>query len=684
MDLQMVSTQAERLGITEPEETLGKGLLQPFNASNSGGRKQMFNTENAQKVQLINCEVPYISTGYENKYGELASCFVRSEDDLKIVARIPKFTAHKDHIYYLVFYNNRTQKYDVFEVTPYQFKTEFYGYLKNNDALKNLKPGDTIQSGSVMSKSISYDECDNRMDGINLLTCYMMVDETKEDSVCISESAMKKLSFPMIKKIQIAINENDIPRNSYGDSNVYKFMPDLLEYTKSKLLCGIRRQKNEEAFYTQAEDRLSKNQFGDDNFIAEGQVIDIDIYCNNPERLGTTTYDDQLKYYYDDHIRLCNDIVSLVNALGGPERAEYNLQYMYRTALDCLNGKKYKRPTGSEFSNILMEVTVLNRALISPTDKIANRYGGKGVISVVQPDALMPHTMDGKAIDVIQTKNTVIRRENIGQLWEMHMNHISGSIINYIRSDLCTPEEGYELYRKFLRMVSDTFAEKTCQILDQYIATDEEIKMFVDSLIESDYIYISTKPITDNMTIDRLSALYKEFPMAKLEYMLMPIVSSTDEIEYVQSSRPMVFGPIYYYRLKQMGEEKMSATSLSSTNLKDLNTKSKNFKQNKSAVKGTPVNIGNQEYMDLDHMGPEVNITTTLLYANSPLARRCCIELLTGDPFNPNIQLIEEASNRAAEINNAYLKTKGIRLEIVALPKCKYDPFVQNPFVIKK
>lgn len=683
MDLNFVESQFDRLGLKIPEETLGKGLLQPFNVSNSGSRKQMFNTHNAQKIQLVDGEVPYVSTGYENKYGKLSSCFVTADADYKIVAKIPKFTMHKDHIYYLVYFNTKINKYDVYEVTPYEYITESYGYLKDNESLSYKKPGDVIKANEVISKTISYDEYNNRKDGINLLTCYMAIDNVKEDAVVISETAAKKLSSPIIKKVQIVINENDIPRNSYGDNNVYKFMPDLLEYTKSKLLCGIRRQKNEEAFFAQAEDRLSKNLVGDDNFIAEGQVIDINIFCNNPDRLGTTSYDDQLKYYYDDHIRLCKDIVSLVDSLGGPGVAEYNLQCMYERAVDCLSGKKYKRDVGPAFSNILLEVTVCNKVPMEKSDKLSNRYGGKGVIAKILPDHLMPQLEDGRTIEVIQTKNTVIARENVGQLWEMHINHISGAIVKALRTGVFGPEQGYQIYRKFISIVSGTLGECINKELPATLEDmdEQEAEYFFDSLIEDDYIYVAVNPISDNMTLDKLSMLYDEFPWVKPEYLLTPIIDSAGEVEYTFGNRPVICAPIYYYRLKQRGEEKMSATSMSSTNLRDLNVKSKASKQNKYFMRTSPVGIGNMEYFELMHIGPEKNIMMLMIYANSPIARRACANLLTGDPFDPNIELDEEAYNRPAEICNTYLKTKGLRINLITMPKTKYDPFVIDPFI---
>ena len=666
------------LNIDMPEKTLGKGLQEPYNASNSSPRKQMFNAHNVQKIQLMNAEIPIISTGYENKYGEKSSCFVRTKSDMKIIAKIPKFSNHKDHIFYTIYYNYDTGKYNVFTVTPYEFISEMYGYMRNTTEMIYTKPGDIIPANSVISKSISYDEYNNRKDGVNLLTAYMAIDHTKEDSIVISESAQKKLVSPMFKTIEITINENDIPRNSYGNNQVYKFMPDLLEKTKGGLLCGIRRQKNEEAFFAQSAERLSRNHFDDDNFVADGQVIDIDIYCNNPERLGTTSYDDQLKYYYDDSIRMCQDIIAIVDSLGGSSVAENELQMLYERSKDILAGKKFKNQNGSAFSNIKLKVTVLIESQIKTSDKMSNRYGGKGVIAKVLPDALMPHMPDGRVIEVIQTKNTVIGRENVGQLWEVHLNHISNSIIRTIRSGVLSVEESYQLYRKFIQMTSSTMSQCINDYMPTSIdtASEQEIEMWIDTIMESDNIAIAVNPISDNMTIDKLRELYKEFPMAKPEYLIMPIISSTGEIEYIYGNRPMICGMEYYYRLKQIGEEKMSATSMSSTNLREMNVKSKLSKQSKHPVKNAPVKIGNMEFSELMHMGSEINTVISMIYSNSPGARRACIDLLIGDPFNPNIQLSEEVYNRSAEIFDVYMNTKGMSIDIEKIEKSKFDPFV--------
>ena len=63
-----------------------------------------------------------------------------------------------------------------------------------------------------------------------------------------------------------------------------------------------------------------------------------------------------------------------------------------------------KRP----FSNIILEVDVLEENMIEAGDKLSNRYGGKGVISETVPMSRMPRFKNAKGeyeyIDIILNK----------------------------------------------------------------------------------------------------------------------------------------------------------------------------------------------------------------------------------------------------------------------------------------
>jgi DNA-directed RNA polymerase subunit beta len=53
-------------------------------------------------------------------------------------------------------------------------------------------------------------------------------------------------------------------------------------------------------------------------------------------------------------------------------------------------------------------------------DKLCNRYGNKGIISLVEKDELMPRLPNGDIVDIVLNPLGLLGRMNIGQLYEMY------------------------------------------------------------------------------------------------------------------------------------------------------------------------------------------------------------------------------------------------------------------------
>lgn len=86
--------------------------------------------------------------------------------------------------------------------------------------------------------------------------------------------------------------------------------------------------------------------------------------------------------------------------------------------------KVFSREAGHELESgvikkIYIEVAQLRNIQVG--DKLAGRYGNKGVISVVLPEEDMPYMEDGTPIEVVLTSLGVPGRMNIGQVMEMHL-----------------------------------------------------------------------------------------------------------------------------------------------------------------------------------------------------------------------------------------------------------------------
>lgn len=645
------------------EQILCKGLLQPFNISSSGARKILFSTQANHIIPISSPEVPFVSTGYENRFGDLASCILSSGAECEVLHIVPKFSFAPRQIYYIIVKDKNSNIYRVFERTSYDHTTESYGYLYNNTYMDSLSVGDTIPQETIIRKSNSYDDYGNREDGVNILCAYLATDKTMEDSVIFSKSGAAKMGTSLISEVNIILNDNDIPLNLYGDyeSGEYKSFPDIGEKIENGILCAIRRENREESLFTQSYAKLKEIMMSDDKFTREGIITDIDIKINNPALLEKF-YNTQLGKYYMELKRFAQDLVNIRNEIitSNPDaQFDYELEKLFFNAGRILKGDQYTKD-GKKFTNATLTITVLKNEPLGEGDKVSDRYGGKGVVSFILPDHLMPQTEHGEVVDAIINQSTCVNRLNPGQLFETSLTHIGSSICRYISTHILSPYESMDMLIEFTEIVCPEQAQSLRETKERY--NEEELEYLIDSIIDDGMINLSLRPIMDNMTLDKLDLIYQRFPWIQQTQLIVPQEDSNGNIRYIPSRRKIICSKKYMFRLKQIAEDKFSSTSLSATNIKNQNTKSKNSKAYKSLHSNTPISMGTMEVDDLASLGQEYVITFLMIHSVSPEARRLCEEMLTGDPLDVDISLNSTATNRSVEILNTYLKSKGLKL----------------------
>ena len=662
-----VAKSSERLKY--PEQVGGLGLLQPFNITNSGSRKILASTQRQQIFSLMKPEPPIIGTGFDDKFGDRSSSVTKTDSDYRILAKISKFSFAPIHHYWVIMENLREKKLDMVERISYHYITESYGYLYNNDVLDSIAVGSVVNENTILQKSLAFDEYNNRCDGINLNVAYMALDQNMEDSEIFSDAAARKMVSPLIKPVNIMVNENDIPLNIYGNNEIYKSFPDIGEKIRDdgKLIC-LRKEKKEESFYMQSVDRLREPIMTDEKRVLTGTVVDVDIYCNNPEYLKDNIYYSQFKMYYDELRRYSSEIVALITPyVANGYELSYELQKLFANAKRVLNQDQYiekNRP----FSNMIVNITVLEELELNVGDKVTNMYGSKGVISRIIPQHLMPKMPNGEYVDVILNSSTMYNRENPGQLFELSINHIGRGILEMISTGVYDENESFDLICDFIECVSPLQAQE----LKKWGSRLENIDkgFFVQSVMNDGHIRLSTMPISESFTIDKLAAMYDKFPVTQCEIQV-PVTDSNGNIRYVTARRKMTIGKQYMFRLKQFAEEKFMATSLSATNIRNENTKSKASRDYKEMYSNTPIKIGNMEAEDELHLGAEQVVANLMIHSVSPRGRRLVEQFYTEDPFNIDIKLDNKASNIQAEIVNTYLKTMGLRLKFMKIAKKK-------------
>lgn len=670
--------------ITEKEEILGKGLCQPFVDCNSGSRKLMFSIHIEQSLPLVHPQVPFVMTGYEQEYTDRSSSIIKAEADCEVVGKISKFSNDPQRHYYLILRDLFTNKLSVIERKEYTFSTETYGYEYDTRILDNLDISYEIKRGEMLRKSTAYDDYMNPADSTNLLATYVATDVTMEDSMWISESAANKLASRLYKKVTVNVNANDILLNLMGDETHYKSFPYVGEKIKDGILCAVRREKTEESLFTQSVDMLQRILMSDDKYTPgdNGVVIDMDIKCNNPDMLREKYSNSQVLECYNDHIRFVKEFVDTVDKLMRlysltVNDLDYELGKMYYNFKQELKGVQFRGQ--KVYDGVIIEFTVKEINVPSIGDKLANRYGGKGVIAKILPDDQMPKlSLTNEPIEVLINSSTCVNRENIGQWHELSLTHVGKCITDLSKLGVFDTNEALMEIIKFLGFCSPKEAESFTETIN--VLTEEERDIFLQSILDSGNIIMSIKPMTESMSLDMLASLYDAFPYVSQRRIMVPMETSTGTIRFVPARRSGVVGHIAMYRLQQYAEEKFSVTALSSTNLRNENSRNKANKHYKAIHQATPVNFGDMELGDLGHIGFEHVVTLLMIHSVSPHARRLVEQMFTDDPYLIDVRLDENSSNRSAEILNTYLKAIGYKLVFEKRKKVMVKPFTISPF----
>ena len=658
-----------------PEKMLGRGLNQPFNVSNSGPRKLLASSQSDQVVPIKDNQVAICSTGSENQYGDRSSSIIRADGDYRILAIIDKYS-FKPKFHYFIIYKDETHNiYKIQEARTDKHITEKHGFHFNTSFMNSLSVGDVVPKGTIIRQSEAYDEYGNRMDGANFRVLYLATERNTEDSVIVSDAASVRLGTTHFMNTDKIINAYSRLLDIYGKSDdEYKTFPDIGEHTENGKFCVIRNAPKDEELFAYSRAKLKVPLMSDDAIIVSGKVVDIDVHCNDPSLLNTF-YNVQLKKYYDESMRVYNQIVSVVNDILAKEpnaELDYELKKTYYKADKILKGAHFIND-GREPNFVHMEITLEEDVSLNTGDKVADRYGGKGVVSAILPVEEMPVDSLGNPIDLIINSSTCVNRENPGQLFETSLNYISERIVTYMTAYELSTAECLDLILKFYEIVSPIQFNYMMDWMEQVSKDQSYLDAYVDSVKEDRFIYMSLRPIEDNMTEDKLSKLYDAFPFIDQSYLTVPVKDSNGNIRYVQSRRKAIAAMKYMYRLKQFSEDKFSATSLSATNIQNLNTKSKAFKRYKSPHSNTPIAMGTMESDDLSSVGAEYVISNLMINSVSPIGRRLMKEALTGDPFILDIQLNEDCANRNVEKLNAYQKAKGVALVFKRVRKQRID-----------
>lgn len=349
--------------------------LIPFANHDDANRAQMGSNMQKQAVPLIKPEIPIVSTGIEEIVAKNCGYLIYAEANGEV--------AEVDANHLVVNYQFGQRK----EKKIYYLKK----YIKTNDfTFINQKPvvkkGQKIRRGDILV-DISGTKNGILSLGANLIVAFLVFKGYNfEDAIIVSERLLKNDTFTSISIEQFSIDVRD---TKLGTEETTSDIPGVPEV---KL-----RNLDEEGIV-----RIGARVKAGD--ILVGKVTPKkDIEMTPEEKL--------LKAIFGEKVQEVKD-TSLYLEPGKSGRVT-RIKILERSRGEIFDPGVIKR--------IYVEISKLKKLQIG--DKLANRHGNKGVISIILPEEDMPFLPDGRPVDIILNPLGVVSRMNLGQILEMHLGY---------------------------------------------------------------------------------------------------------------------------------------------------------------------------------------------------------------------------------------------------------------------
>jgi DNA-directed RNA polymerase beta subunit len=223
--------------------------------------------------------------------------------------------------------------------------------------------------------------------------------------------------------------------------------------------------------------------------------------------------------------------------------------------------KKYNKPPREKYTNrgktiegILIRFKIRQELIINLGDKLCNRYGNKGIISLIESEELMPRTPWGEKLDFIINPLGILSRMNMGQVYEMYCGLISRKLAELFLKTK-NKRDFLDIARKVLPMldtsknqtISTGFLNNVAKLSDSQMAIMwEQIKNnYAFPIIVPPFKGPNFKMIRDVLKILGLKSKYKIYLPEYKTY----------------TSYEVPFGYMYIYKLEHMGDMKIHSRS---------------------------------------------------------------------------------------------------------------------------
>ena len=342
--------------------------LIPFGNHDDANRLQMGSNMQKQAVPLIKPDIPLVMTGLEAKVAKESGRITVSEVNGRVVEvdadHITIETEDKKRVIYKLRKFDMTSKYTCYNEKP---RVKLGQKVKKGDVLTD---GPAIKDGYLAL-------------GQNLLVGFLpWYGYNFEDAIIISERLLKDDIFTSIYIEDFMV---DVVDTKLGPETTTNDIPGVREEKLANLdIDGIVRIGT---------------------YVKAGDILVGKITPKKAEEL--TPEEKLLKTIFGEKVEEFKD--TSLNLEPGKEGRVIGVKILERSKGEISEIGVIKR--------IFVRIAKLRKIQVG--DKLANRHGNKGVISLILKEEDMPFLPDGRRLDIILNPLGIISRMNVGQILEL-------------------------------------------------------------------------------------------------------------------------------------------------------------------------------------------------------------------------------------------------------------------------
>lgn len=685
------------------EELKGKKRLALVGQGDfSGGNNTMRGTMNikhhVQHLTIDQPEFPFLYDGKENLVGEHSSFHTTTDKTYKVIGICKKYNElmkGKTYIALYFLYCKDDDSYTVVERKEVENLTENFGFTYKNDYLDAAEVGDVIPAGTTLCSSTSYDENKNVSVGVNGRILYAVHPAVQDDAIIVSESFAKKMVTNHVTSKTIPINENTLLLNLYGDKDEYRGLPNIGDVITNGIICATRSIKETRMFSDLRDESLRNINLSDQVFYGQGEVVDINVYCNNPNikvnkvNRQLIQYYNDARFFYTDVYRICSQIIK-----SGSKNIDNEIHRWKRYAMNYLDTQAVWAFNDNLFSNLMVEILIRKKEPIKTGRKIVGRHGNKTVVCSIWPDEEMPylttevtHDQYGVAhpkgvverVDLITNPLAIINR-TIPMVMTEGSTTFQLDRARKHAATLDTQEEQKEFLFDVLSMLNPKQGKEVEDLYDTL--SDREKKKFIEdcisinrdgTLMTNNGIYLRWEAFNTEFSLrDQIIKVYEKYGDIMQPYHIFVPKPKWGRDIYIGQD---YVGYQYIMMLKQSGEKGFSVRSAGAISDESLPEKSHDNKIGKLWHSEKPIRFGEYETPNfLIITNPEDFALVTALYRSSIDGRRYMYEAILAED-NDEYTIPDKFTSRSAEILQVYLKSLGVRMETIL----DEDNFIGEP-----